>query len=77
MRILALCTFTAFAAGQMNVFNAGEEGDLPDHMAQGYIDADMAEAAPEPEVVEAKPKGKKAAAADTPVAALDAEVPPA
>lgn len=43
MKIKANVTFTAYD-GQMRVFNAGDEGELPDAIASGFIDAGMAEA---------------------------------
>lgn len=43
MKIRALSTFTAFT-GQMCVFNAGDEGDLPENVAAQYIEAGHAEA---------------------------------
>ncbi len=44
MLIKALTTFTAFT-GEMKVFNAGTVGELPDHIAQTYIDSGQAEPA--------------------------------
>jgi len=41
MKIKALSTFTAFT-GQMEVFNAGDEGELPDVIAQGYVEGGFA-----------------------------------
>jgi hypothetical protein len=41
MKIKALSTFVAFT-GQMNVFNAGDTGDLPDAVASQFIDAGRA-----------------------------------
>lgn len=43
MEIKALSTFTAFDEGQMKVFNAGDVGEVSDNLAQGYIDAGLAE----------------------------------
>lgn len=41
MQIIALAAFTAFT-GEMAVFNEGDEGELPDDMAQNYVDAGLA-----------------------------------
>lgn len=60
MKIEALQSFTAFT-DQMNVFNAGDTGELPDNVAAQYIESGMAK----------KVKGKAGAADD----AAPAEVP--
>lgn len=41
MKIKAVSSFTAFT-DQMNVFNAGDTGELPDAVARQYIEAGLA-----------------------------------
>jgi hypothetical protein len=41
-KIKAKASFTAFT-DQMNVFNIGDSGELPDDMAAQYVDAGLAE----------------------------------
>lgn len=43
MKFTALSTFVVFN-GQMNVFNAGSEGDLPEEVIQPYIEGGKAKA---------------------------------
>lgn len=80
--IIALATFTAFDGTQMKVFNAAkldEDGnvlreattdELPENIAQTYVDAGQAEFAAEPD---APAKGKGKAKASKPTAKPDAE----
>lgn len=75
MKFKALSTFVIFN-GQMNVFNAGDEGDLPEDQIAGYIANGKAEP-----VIEKKGRAKaatRAAADDAPAAPVaDADAPPA
>ena len=43
MKIKAISSFTAFTE-QMNVFNAGDVGELPEAVAKQYIEAGLAAA---------------------------------
>lgn len=63
MKIEALQSFTAFT-DQMNVFNAGDTGELPDNVAAQYIESGMAK----------KVKGKAGADAKADAADLAAPV---
>lgn len=75
MKFKALSTFNIFN-GQMNVFNAGDSGDLPEDQIAPYIANGKAELLSEKKA--AKTKAEAPAPADAPAAApVDADAPPA
>lgn len=88
MKFKAISTFVIFD-GQMNVFNAGDKGDLPEELISSYIANGKAEpltgkkgraakADPQPEP-ESETAAHEAPVADEPPAApvADADAPPA
>lgn len=59
MKVKAISSFTAFT-DQMNVFNTGDVGELPDAMAEQYIEAGLAAAAKGSDAKAAAAKGSDA-----------------
>ena len=74
MKFKALSTFVIFN-GQMNVFNAGDEGDLPEEQIANHIAGGLAEAVAEPAAPAAQGRRRRQpAAVSEPV--IDADAPP-